>query len=120
MDRHDADTLFIARALNATAIRGIMDDVRWAHIVAVIMRLMQAAQSRESQARRNPTFDGMIEARHHGAQVLALENLLRTLTVLYDQAGKVLLEAREKLPYAPMPQGDRRATETPAQGTLSP
>jgi len=114
MDRkYDSDTLFITRALNAAAIRGIMDDVRWEHIIAVVMRLIQTAQSRETHARREPTFDGMVKANHFSGQVVALENLLRTLTGLYDQAGVVLQEARAKLPYAPSPKGDQKATETP-------
>lgn len=101
--RHDEDTLFLSRVVNAASIRGLMDDPRWEYIVAVISDSMRAAQTRATIARRDPSLDGMIKVGHYEARISALKDLLHTFTRLYDGAGKVLIEAQTKLPYAPGP-----------------
>lgn len=117
--KYDDDTLFITRTINASAILGIMDDSRWENIVAVVMRLMNAAEARERNARREPTLDGMVKATHFNGHVVAYENLLRTFVSLHTEAGRVLEEARHRLPYAPTSRGNPTASETLSQGILS-
>ena len=117
---HSEDTLMITRTLNAAALRGIMDDARWEHVVAVVVKLLESARARENAARRTPTFDGLLTATQFNGRVLALEDLLRVLEGLYTSAGKVLDEARTKLPYAPTPKGHRKVKEAPARDAGTP
>jgi len=101
----EKDTQFIHRTINAAAIRGIMEDQRWEYIVSAILNRMRAAQARVQNAQRAPSMDGMIQLTHYQGQVRALEDLLRMFSMMYDSAGKVLDEAKTKLPYAPQPTG---------------
>ncbi len=100
--------------MNAAALRGLMDDARWPHVIMVIKKLLAAAQSKSEAARNDPSFDAMIKSTHFDGQVRMAKILLHTLSQMYDRAGIVLSDARTKLPYAPQPQEQRRLRDPEA------
>lgn len=107
MEKTPNNVDYIHAVMNAAALRGIMDDPRWKHVVALITKLMAGAQAKERAAKAKPSLDSMIQSTYFSGQVKMAEIILLTLTRLYDRAGTVLDEARKTLPHAPTFAGER-------------
>lgn len=113
----EADEQYVERVINASALKGLMDDPRWNYIVNLVMRLRNAAENKSKVHRRGAGFDGMVKANFYDGQVAMADMLLQTFLSVYKLSEHMLDEAKSKLPYAPSPQRKTEGTKSaPIEG----
>ncbi|MGI0014038.1 MAG: hypothetical protein ACREBU_11435 [Nitrososphaera sp.] len=96
---------YIERVINASALKGLMDDPRWNFIVSLVVRLRSAADNKARVHRRGAGFDGMVKANYYDGQVAFADMLMQTFLSVYKLSEHMLDEAKKTLPYAPAPPG---------------